>query len=55
MAEIVCTWIGVFAIAFGIAKRIDKLVDRQRKAEDDIRRLNELVGLLKDQEAASEK
>jgi hypothetical protein len=45
----------LLAVEFFNAKRIDRLVDRQRKTEDNVRRLNELVGLLKDQEAASEK
>lgn len=46
MADMICTWIGVFAIAFGIAKRIDRLAERQGKTEDDIRRLNEVIGLI---------
>lgn len=45
----------LLAVEFFNAKRIDKLLARQWKTEDNVRRLNELVGLLKDQEAASEK
>lgn len=46
-------FIGIICCAIVIHltnRRIDKLVDRQRKTDDEIRRLNELIGLMKDEQ-----
>lgn len=45
--QFICIILGLVGFIYGVSKRIDTVVDRMTIAEDDIRRLREIVGLMK--------